>query len=87
MSVFRTRFDVGALRTLAGDKVFARGEAYHRDGHVEILARPSSPAHARAYTSRQQGVDDLANMILALAEPAQRRQPLEFGAAATSIDA
>jgi len=32
------RFDVDALRELAGEKVFARGQAYHRDGQVEILA-------------------------------------------------
>jgi hypothetical protein len=31
------RFDVTALRRLAG-AAFARGEAYHRDGRVEILA-------------------------------------------------
>lgn len=34
----RLRFDVAALRKLAGDKVFARGEAYHRDGQVELLS-------------------------------------------------
>lgn len=34
----RLRFDVAALRTLAGGKVFARGEEYHRDGQVEILS-------------------------------------------------
>jgi uncharacterized Zn finger protein len=33
-----TRFDLDALRELAGDKVFVRGQAYHRDGQVEILA-------------------------------------------------
>jgi uncharacterized Zn finger protein len=33
----KTRFDTDALRELAGGKVFARGEAYHRDGQVEIL--------------------------------------------------
>ncbi len=32
------RFDLDALRRLAGDKVFARGEAYHRDDRVEILS-------------------------------------------------
>jgi uncharacterized Zn finger protein len=32
------RFDVDALQDLAGDKVFARGEAYHRDGQVAILS-------------------------------------------------
>lgn len=34
----RSRFDLDALRDLAGDEVFARGQAYHRDGQVEILA-------------------------------------------------
>lgn len=33
----RQRFDVDALREHAGGKVFARGEAYHRDGQVQIL--------------------------------------------------
>jgi hypothetical protein len=31
------RFDIDVLRELAGEKVFARGEAYYRDGQVEIL--------------------------------------------------
>ena len=31
------RFDVAVLRDVAGDKVFARGVAYHEDGHVEII--------------------------------------------------
>jgi hypothetical protein len=34
----KTRFDTDALRELAGGKVFARGETYHRDGQVQILA-------------------------------------------------
>jgi hypothetical protein len=34
----RPRFDLKALRDLAGDKVFARGEDYHRDGQVVILS-------------------------------------------------
>jgi uncharacterized Zn finger protein len=33
----RPRFDVQALRDIVGAKVFARGEAYHRDGQVRIL--------------------------------------------------
>jgi hypothetical protein len=33
----RLRFDIDALRELAGAKVFARGEAYHRGGQIEIL--------------------------------------------------
>ena len=32
------RFDIDALRDLAGDKVFARGLAYHQAGQVTILA-------------------------------------------------
>ncbi len=32
------RFDLRTLRNLAGDTVFARGEAYHRDGQVAILS-------------------------------------------------
>jgi uncharacterized Zn finger protein len=34
----RPRFDVDALRELAGEKVFARGEVYHSDGQVQILS-------------------------------------------------
>ena len=33
-----SRFDIGALRALAGEKVFARGAEYHRDRLVEVLA-------------------------------------------------
>jgi uncharacterized Zn finger protein len=33
----RPRFDVEALRERAGERTFARGEAYHRDDRVEIL--------------------------------------------------
>jgi tetratricopeptide (TPR) repeat protein len=33
----RLRFDLDAVRELAGKKVFARGEEYYRDGEVEIL--------------------------------------------------
>jgi uncharacterized Zn finger protein len=32
------RFDIDALRELAGEKAFARGEAYHRDGQAAILS-------------------------------------------------
>jgi len=32
------RFDIDALRRLAGDKAFARGMAYHQAGQVEILS-------------------------------------------------
>ena len=34
----RPRFDIDALRDLAGAKIFARGEAYHRDERVVILS-------------------------------------------------
>ena len=34
----RPRFDTEALRDLAGDKSYARGEKYFRDGQVRILA-------------------------------------------------
>jgi tetratricopeptide (TPR) repeat protein len=34
----RLRFEVKALRELAGDKVFARGADYYRDGQVVILS-------------------------------------------------
>ena len=33
----QSRFSIDALRDLAGDKVFARGEDYHRSGQVQIL--------------------------------------------------
>jgi uncharacterized Zn finger protein len=33
----QSRFSIDALRELAGDTVFARGEAYHRGGQVQIL--------------------------------------------------
>jgi uncharacterized Zn finger protein len=32
------RFDIETLRDLAGEKAFARGEAYHREGQVVILS-------------------------------------------------
>jgi hypothetical protein len=32
------RFDLDTLRSLAGEKAYARGEAYFREGHVQILA-------------------------------------------------
>lgn len=37
----RPRFDVAALRKLAGNNVFERGEDYHADGQVEILSLES----------------------------------------------
>jgi uncharacterized Zn finger protein len=41
------RFDVAALRDAAGDKVFARGAAYHEGGHVEIVTFDSARIVAR----------------------------------------
>lgn len=38
MTPRQPRFDIDALQDLAGEKVFARGEAYHRSGQVEILS-------------------------------------------------
>lgn len=43
----RGRFDVESLRALAGDKVFARGEAYYRDRQVELLAVEAGRVLAR----------------------------------------
>lgn len=34
----QTRFDIDALREIAGATIFARGESYHRTGQVQILA-------------------------------------------------
>lgn len=37
-AVVRTdRFDMAALQEVAGEKVFARGCAYHADGRVEVI--------------------------------------------------
>jgi hypothetical protein len=41
------RFDVETLRAAAGDKVFARGQAYFAGGQVEILGIERKQAHAR----------------------------------------
>jgi len=42
-----TRFAVDALRRMAGDAVFARGQAYHQDGLVEILLQEPGRVVAR----------------------------------------
>ena len=54
----RTRFDADALRDIAGGKVFARGEAYFRDGRVEILA--IEPARVVA---RVAGTEDYRTVV------------------------
>jgi hypothetical protein len=41
------RFDLGALRETVGDKVLARGQAYHSDGRVEILRVENNRVRAR----------------------------------------
>ncbi|MBV8593412.1 MAG: SWIM zinc finger family protein [Caulobacteraceae bacterium] len=41
------RFDAAALRKAAGERFFARGEAYHLGGQVEILAVDSARILAR----------------------------------------
>lgn len=40
-------FEVEALRARAGDKAFARGQSYHSDGRIEILAVERSRIRAR----------------------------------------
>jgi uncharacterized Zn finger protein len=45
------RFDVDALRDVAGQKVFARGAAYHEDGHVEIVTLDRARVLARVIGS------------------------------------
>jgi tetratricopeptide (TPR) repeat protein len=45
------RFDVDELRDLAGDKVFARGVAYHEDGNVEIVTFDRARVLARVMGS------------------------------------
>jgi tetratricopeptide (TPR) repeat protein len=52
------RFDVAALRKLAGDKVVQRGEDYHADGRVEILSL--EPARVLA---RVAGSDDYRTVL------------------------
>ena len=47
------RFDAAALRTLAGDKVFARGETYFADGCVRILT-----INARQVLAEVEGTED-----------------------------
>jgi len=41
------RFDMDSVRRLAGDKVFARGESYFREGLVEILDQGATRVLAR----------------------------------------
>jgi len=45
------RFDLETLRDMAGDKVFARGQAYHDEGRVEIAAMDRTRVAARVIGS------------------------------------
>src|SRR6266404_1689570 len=45
------RFDLAALRDVAGEKVFARGAAYHEDGQVEIVTFDRTRVLARVIGS------------------------------------
>jgi len=45
------RFDIAALRDLAGEKVFERGVDYHEDGHVEIVTFDRARVLARVVGS------------------------------------
>lgn len=45
------RFDVTTLREFAGEKVFARGVAYHEDGQVEIVSIDNACVVARVIGS------------------------------------
>jgi uncharacterized Zn finger protein len=44
-------FDVAALRDVAGEKVFARGAAYHEDERVEIVSFDGARVRARVIGS------------------------------------
>ena len=48
----RPRFDVDALRELAGENAFARGVIYHRDGQVGILSIESGSIGLTAPSKR-----------------------------------
>lgn len=52
------RFDIDALREFFGDKVFARGESYCRDGLVAII--DADPKRVRAQVS---GSEDYRTVV------------------------
>lgn len=58
-----SRFDLDTLCALAGDKVFARGEAYHRAGQVEILSLESERVLAQVA-----GTDDYRTVLMGRGE-------------------
>ena len=47
------RFDPAALRGMAGEKVFARGEAYAREGRVDVLSDDGTWLRARVTGSER----------------------------------
>jgi uncharacterized Zn finger protein len=51
------RFDIDALKDLAGGRVFARGDAYWRDGRVQILAADEACVRARVAGSEDYRVE------------------------------
>jgi tetratricopeptide (TPR) repeat protein len=53
------RFDIDAVRDLAGEKVFARGEAYHRGGQVAVLS--IEPERVLAQVA---GTDDYRTVLM-----------------------
>jgi uncharacterized Zn finger protein len=57
----RIRFDLGALREIAGEKVFKRGNEYYEDGQVQILAL--EPDRVLAQVS---GTDDYRTTLTGL---------------------
>lgn len=54
----RPRFDTDLLRDLAGAQAYARGEAYHRDGQVEILT-----ISAERVLARVAGTEDYRTVV------------------------
>ncbi len=53
------RFDIDALRDLAGQASFARGQSYHRDGYVQLLA--IEPARVLAQVA---GTEDYRTVLV-----------------------
>lgn len=78
----RPRFDVEALRELAGDKVFARGEDYHRDGQVLILS-----IRAERVVAQVAGTEDYRTELSGRGRPSLAivpAQPSSIGASAST---
>lgn len=71
----RNRFDVDALRELAGDKVFSRGQAYHRQGVVQILAFEQK--HVLAQVAGAEDHRTALNLRMTLARASETSHPRE----------